>query len=109
MFKITNDWLMNNRTKNGGWTKKQFVILGLSWPQKSGWKGSLIGCSITNTDRVNFESAAHITCKTKKPEVLRILQDKLKRAYCEKIGSDSIVGLDSCDNYKDWLLNLGRK
>lgn len=37
---------------------------------------------------------------------IEILQDKLKWAYCEKVGSDSIVGLDSCDNYKDWLLTL---
>jgi hypothetical protein len=35
-----------------------------------------------------------------------VLEDKLKWAYCEKKGSDSIVGLDCCDNYKDWLLKL---
>jgi len=33
--------------------------------------------------------------------------DKLKWAYCELIGSDSIDGLDCCDNYKDWLASLG--
>ena len=35
------------------------------------------------------------------------LEDKLKWAYCKEIGSDSIVGLDSCDNYKEWLNSLG--
>jgi hypothetical protein len=34
------------------------------------------------------------------------LEDKLKWAYCNKIGSDSIVGLDSCDDFKDWIDNL---
>jgi len=34
------------------------------------------------------------------------LEDQLKHAYCGIIGSDSIVGLDSCDNYKEWLLSL---
>jgi len=26
----------------------------------------------------------------------------LKAAYCEKIGADSMDGLDCCDNYRDW-------
>ena len=34
------------------------------------------------------------------------LQNKLKWAYCNKIGSDSIIGLDSCDDFKDWIDNL---
>ena len=37
---------------------------------------------------------------------IKALQDQLKHAYCGIIGSDSIVGLDSCDNYKEWLLTL---
>lgn len=36
-------------------------------------------------------------------------EDKLKWAYCSIIGSDSIVGLDSCDDYKDWYSSLGSK
>ncbi len=65
MFKITNTWLMKHRTKNGGWTKKQVEILGFDWPLKKGWKNLIIGFGIINVDRVNFESAAHITCKPK--------------------------------------------
>ena len=34
------------------------------------------------------------------------LEGKLKWAYCNKIGSDSIIGLDSCDDFKDWIDNL---
>jgi len=30
-----------------------------------------------------------------------------KWAYCKEIGADSIVGLDCCDNYKDWRDSLG--
>ena len=29
--------------------------------------------------------------------------DKLKLEYCKEIGSDSIIGLDVCDDYKNWL------
>lgn len=39
-------------------------------------------------------------------KIVEDLQDKLKHAYCGIIGSDSIVGLDSCDNYKEWLQSL---
>jgi hypothetical protein len=35
--------------------------------------------------------------------------NKKKWAYCKEIGSDSIVGLDSCDDYKDWLSKLDSK
>ena len=38
--------------------------------------------------------------------IVNELQDKLKHAYCGIIGSDSIVGLDSCDDYKEWLASL---
>ena len=39
---------------------------------------------------------------------LRIEQqeDRLMWAYCKEIGSDSIVGLGSCDNYKDWINSI---
>ncbi len=66
MFKITNTWLDKNRTKRGGWTKKQAEILFVSWPLQKGWKSKVINHGITKIDRVNFESAAHITCKNKK-------------------------------------------
>ncbi len=72
MFKITNEWLMQHRTKKGGWTKSQAEVLFLQWPLWKGWKHSMIGNSITNTDRVNFESAAHITCKNSKFETFNI-------------------------------------
>jgi len=34
------------------------------------------------------------------------LQMMLKMAYCRNIGSDSPHGLDSCDDYRDWLKML---
>lgn len=72
MFEITNEWLEAHSTIKGGWTKKQAEILCFSWPLTKGWKRKAINNFITNKDRVNFESAAHITCKTKKPDDLTI-------------------------------------
>lgn len=41
---------------------------------------------------------------------LKDLKEKLKWLYCLEIGSDSTVGLDCCDNFKDWckLLKGGK-
>ena len=41
-------------------------------------------------------------------EALEQEVELLKWAYCEAVGADSIVGLDCCDNYKDWLIGLSR-
>ena len=30
----------------------------------------------------------------------------LKAAYCKQVGSDSYHGLDSCDDYRDWVNTL---
>ena len=35
------------------------------------------------------------------------LEDQLKWAYCKHKGSDSIIGLDCCDDYRDWVAGLG--
>ena len=36
-------------------------------------------------------------------EIVNDLEDKLKWIYAKEKGSDSITGLDSCDDYRDWL------
>lgn len=72
MFKITNDWLMQHRTKKGGWTKRQFEILWLKWPMKKGWKKFVIGQHLTCDQQIAFEQAAITECKTKKPDNLTI-------------------------------------
>jgi hypothetical protein len=35
-----------------------------------------------------------------------ILEYALKMAYCQKVGSDNPIGLDVCDNYKEWRESL---
>lgn len=83
MFEITTKWLEIHSTKKGGWTRKQAEILGFTWPLKKGWKRKIHGQFITNTDRVNFESAANITCKTKSQfftiKELRVENTKLEK------------------------------
>lgn len=40
---------------------------------------------------------------TRRGRRLAELSDKLKWVYCKERGADSIIGLDSCDDYRDWL------
>ena len=35
---------------------------------------------------------------------LEDVNDLIKWIYCKEIGSDSIIGLDSCYNFRDWLM-----
>lgn len=85
MFKITTGWLMQNRTKKGAWTKAQFDILDLKYPPAKGWMTMCVGGGIQDKTKLAFESAAHITCKTKKPlinsdrELLNLLTNKFER------------------------------
>lgn len=39
--KINKDFIEQYMTKNGGWTKKQLELIGVSWPPIKGWKTSL--------------------------------------------------------------------
>ena len=39
-------------------------------------------------------------------EALEQENELLKWAYCREIGSDSITGLDCCDNFRDWVSRL---
>ena len=41
-------------------------------------------------------------------DVIRALETKLKWAYCREIGSDSIVGLEQCDAFYDWVARLDK-
>lgn len=72
MFKITNEWLMQHRTKNGGWTKEQFDIIDLKWPPNGGWKTTCLGGVIQEKTKLAFEQAATKTIDKQVREVLTV-------------------------------------
>lgn len=55
---ITNNWLYEYSTKGGGYTSKQLFLIGISWPPKAGWKDEVIGKSISDVIRFEFEKIA---------------------------------------------------
>lgn len=43
---ITKEFLEAGQVSRGSWDKKQFSLLGLSWPPKKEWQKSVIGTKI---------------------------------------------------------------
>lgn len=85
MFKITNEWLMQHRTKNGGWTKAQAEILYIKYPFVRGWKKRVDGLEISDQTKSEFEQSAIVTCKTKKP-LINIERELLALLTIKRIG-----------------------
>ncbi|CAB3743596.1 hypothetical protein [Achromobacter kerstersii] len=57
-MKITNEWLLQWQTQNGGYNKRQLMLLGVGWPPKRGWKYDLFGLEIPNEVARVFEAAS---------------------------------------------------
>ena len=43
MVKLTNEIIEAGKSLNGGWSRAQFLCLGVAWPPRRGWKRVLIG------------------------------------------------------------------
>lgn len=80
-MKITDQWLRDNMSPRGGWTKAQFAAIGVPWPPPKGWKLAVIGQEITPEQQRAVENADHAS--NKGPN-LRILAKNTHRA-CKTI------------------------
>jgi len=60
MFQITEKWINENRTANGGWTNAQWEAIGATSKlrRQSGWKKFLIGGYITEAQKLAFEECS---------------------------------------------------
>jgi len=64
MFIITKQWLNDCSTEKGGYTGAQGKVFGFT-KYRAGWKKLLIGCEISEDERLAFEAAASITATNK--------------------------------------------
>ena len=55
-MKVTNDWLLQWQTPNGGYNKKQLTLLGVPWPPKRGWKHDVLDREISEDSARAFEA-----------------------------------------------------
>lgn len=79
MFTITADWLEQNKTSAGAYSKQQLKVLGIDWPPRKGWQRKVIGTEIRDTQSMQFEAAAVI-----KTPLERCL-DMIKRLSAEDL------------------------
>lgn len=67
MIELTREMIEAARTPNGGFTKNQLAVLGISWPAPSGWIGKVVGTFITPKQLEEFN---HIEYASGKPSRL---------------------------------------
>jgi len=60
-IEITEQWLMDNRTERGAWTRAQLKIIGVGWPPTNGWKKRVIGTLISDIEAKAFRDSRAIT------------------------------------------------
>jgi hypothetical protein len=64
---LTKQYIMDNRTEAGSWTKSQMIALGVGWGAKKGWLGRIIGEEISEENAEIFERK--IKAKSTKSDV----------------------------------------
>ena len=105
-FIITKEWIFNNRTKRGAWTKNQIEALGLKWPVTQGWIDELVGEAISSHDARIFEEGKDKFKKDSKPaqpDIDKYIAYLFKNAH--KLSPQQIVRLRNVESkYKDSLL-----
>lgn len=73
---ITREWLLNNRTESGSWTRAQLDAIDISWPPREGWMRLVTGTEINESQRQRFERGKHIkTNRTKNRAAKKINLD----------------------------------
>ena len=100
-------------------TKDQISIMGRPNFQCASIADTLIAAGVyAGGDKAEYKQAVFIHFGLKlledhgeewyvaaESELRKIVKriEELKLKYCKEIGSDSIIGLDCCDNFRDWL------
>ena len=70
-IKVDREFLLRGKSFNGGWSKKQFKILGEDWPLEKGWWKRIIGIRISEEDAEEF-----LSLKDKHLAPINIASDK---------------------------------
>lgn len=58
---LTEKFLLDNRTKNLGYTKVQLELIGICWPPKKNWKKKVINKVFDENILNKFEEISKLT------------------------------------------------
>lgn len=85
---VSREWLMENRTPRGGWTKAQFKVLGIKYPPRNGWIGTVVGRQITDE-----QVKAFVDCRSKfTNSTVRNMAKAIRRGYMDPGEMDRLYG-----------------
>ncbi len=75
-MKVTYQWLKDNATLNGSWTRAQLNVLGIEWPPAKGWQERVWGKELNDREVEQFKAARF---KKGKSDIHAIYGDLIKR------------------------------
>ena len=64
-MKVTKQFILDNRTERGAWTRAQIELLGIKWPPTKGWQQRVIGKELNNDEVDQFKKFASVNAKGK--------------------------------------------
>lgn len=54
MLRLTHAIIEEGKSKNGGWSEKQLMLIGVSWPPIKGWKSRSVGREVASRKIIEF-------------------------------------------------------
>lgn len=75
-MRVTKQWLVDNATLNGAWTRSQLNVLGIEWPPAKGWQDRICGKELNDREVEQFKAARF---KKGKDDIHAIYSELVKR------------------------------
>ncbi len=91
---ITRQWMKENATEKGAWTKAQLAVLGIAWPPATGWIDDIVGCDISESTVSSFISARELGGKRGRSIAVADKPSRPARASAERNESATAVVAD---------------
>jgi hypothetical protein len=63
---VTREFIQDNRTEKGGFTKRQLEVLEVEWPPRHGWQDEVIGTKITTDQAEQFQAGKFVKAKKRR-------------------------------------------
>lgn len=93
-MKVTKQYLLDNRTSKGGFSKAQINALGIEWPPQSGWMDFLEGSVLSEKQRIEFEISKRVTKKSSGDAINNKLIELINKIDSLENRLNSIENLD---------------
>ena len=75
---VTKQWLKDNATLNGSWTRAQLNVLGIEWPPAKGWQDRISGKVLNDREVEQFKAAKYLKGKG---DIHAIYSDVIRRLH----------------------------